>query len=242
TPGGNTGGQTDQNTDTDKDTAPETPGRPEGTATTGAFRVLSRWSTGFQAEITLTNTTDQTIRNWSVSFELPYEITNLWNGVIVSHENGVYTVQNAGYNLELLPGGSVTLGFCANAETESLTEPAHYTLIQPPAKPVEQTYEVVYRVHSGWEAAFNGQIEIRNLSSEELWDWTLEFDSDQNFDRFWNAELVSHEGSRYVIRHKGYNASIGAGQTLVLGFEASRSRTGLGGEPGSFRLTATGRR
>ncbi len=33
-----------------------------------------------------------------MAFDLPYDIVNIWNGVTVSNENGIYTVKNAGYN------------------------------------------------------------------------------------------------------------------------------------------------
>ncbi len=144
---------------------------------------------------------------------MPYEITNLWNGVITSHENGVYTVENTGYNREISPGESVTFGLCVNAETETIAEPTYYTLIEKPAKTVEQDNEIAYKVNSDWGTAFSGQFEISNLSSKEIFDWTLEFDCDHNFIRFWNVESISHKGNHYVIRNKGYNASIRSGQT-----------------------------
>lgn len=230
---------TDEDTDEeiDKSTGEGAGDRREGTIE-GAFRVVSHWDTGFSGEITLTNTTDEVIHNWVVAFDLPYEIVNIWNGIIASHENGVYTVQNAGYNWDIEPGESVTFGFYANAETETITEPTYYALIKKPAKTVKQNYKTVYKVNSDWGTAFNGQIEISNVSSEDILDWTLEFDCDQNFNQFWNAEIVSHKGNHYIIKNKGYNAVIRAGQTLVLGFEASSGSAGSSCEPMNYKLTA----
>ena len=182
---------------------------------------MAHWNTGFTGEITLTNTTDEVIHNWVVAFDLPYEMRGIWNGVIVSHENGTYTIQNAGYNWDIAPGESVTFGFYTHAETETITEPAYYTLIEKPMQTVHQKYQIAYRVNSDWKDAFNGQLEISNSSQEEIYDWTLEFDSSHHFNQFWNAEIVSHEGNHYVIKNRGYNAVIGAGQTLILGFTAS---------------------
>ncbi len=207
----------------------------------GAFRVVAHWNTGFTGEITLTNTTDEVIHNWVVAFDLPYEMRGIWNGVIASCENGVYTIRNAGYNWDIAPGESVTFGFYTHAETETITEPTSYTLIEKPAQPVNLKYEIAWRVNSDWKTAFNGQFEISNRSQEEILDWTLEFDSPHHFDQFWNAEIVSHEGDHYVIKNRGYNAAVGAGQTLILGFHAgciSGDPIGSGREPVNYKLTA----
>lgn len=96
--------------------------------------------------------------------------TNIWNGVIASYENGIYTVQNAGYNWDINPGQSVTFGFNADAETEKVIEPIQYNMVDIPADDVIQDYEIVYQVISDWETAFSGQIEIRNLSTEDIYD------------------------------------------------------------------------
>ncbi len=222
--------------DEGKEEDTETEDKHEGTME-GTFKVNSHWNTGFSGEITLKNTTDEVIHNWVVAFDLPYDIVNIWNGVIDSYEDGVYTVKNSGYNWDIQPGESVTFGFNANAETETITEPTYYTLIEKPAKVVEEDYEIVYKVNSDWGTAFNGQLEISNVSSGEIFDWILEFDSEHNFNQFWDAEIVSHEGNHYVIKNKGYNVTIGAGQTLTLGFEASRGSEDSSQEPTNYNLT-----
>ncbi|MCM1186213.1 MAG: cellulose binding domain-containing protein [Lachnoclostridium sp.] len=96
----------------------------------GTFKVTAHWNTGFNGEIALTNTTEEAIHNWVVAFDLPYEIENIWNGRIVSYKDGVYTIQNAGYNGDIEPGKSVTFGIYVNTETENITEPAYYTLVE----------------------------------------------------------------------------------------------------------------
>lgn len=204
----------------------------------GAFRVVSHWSTGFNAEITLTNMTEETIHDWEVVFDLPYDIESVWNGVMVSHENGVYTVRNAGYNWDIQPGESVTFGFCVTAETETVTEPTAYALVERQVGGVEGDFEVTYKVHSDWGTGFNGQIEIRNLSAKAVQDWTLEFDCAYTFTQFGNGEIISHEGDHYIIKNKGYNATIETGQTLVLDFTADCGDAGSGVEPTGYRLHA----
>lgn len=202
----------------------------------GMFRVVTHWNTGLSGEITLTNTGAEVIHDWVVAFDLPYDIVDIWNGTIVSYENGVYTVQNAEYNWDINPGESVTFGFIVNAETETIVEPTYYELVEKTVNTVIQDYKIAYEVNSDWETAFNGQIEISNESSEEIVDWVLEFDSNHSFSEFWDAEIVSHEGNHYVIKNKGYNARIGAGETLALGFEAICGSAGSSEEPYNYNL------
>lgn len=216
----------------DKDVEDSRKGTIEGT-----FRVISHWNTGFNGEITLTNTTDEVIHNWVVAFDLPYEIENIWNGRIASYKDGVYTIQNAGYNWDIEPGKSVTFGIYVNTETESIAEPTYYALVKNQEKPTKQNYKIDYRVNGNWATAFNGQIEISNLSAGEMFDWILEFDCDNHINQFWNAQIISHKGKHYIIKNKGYNAVIGAGQTLVLGFEANSGSAGINCEPTNYTLT-----
>ncbi len=72
------------------------------------------------------------VYDWAVAFDLPYDIVNIWNGVTVSNENGIYTVKNAGYNSDIKPGQSVTFGFNADAVTEKIIGPTKYNLVEMP--------------------------------------------------------------------------------------------------------------
>lgn len=112
--------------------------KQENNVLDGTFKVAAHWNTGFSAEITLTNNTDEVIHDWAVAFDLPYDIVSIWNGVIVSNEKGIYTVKNAGYNSEIKPGQSVTIGFNADAVTEKIIGPTKYNLIEMPSDDVTQ--------------------------------------------------------------------------------------------------------
>lgn len=134
----------------------------------------------------------------------------------------------------------MTFGFCVTAEAETVTEPTAYALVERQAGAVEEDFEVTYKVHSDWGTGFNGQIEIRNLSAKAVQDWTLEFDCVHTFTQFGNGEIISHEGDHYIIKNKGYNATIETGQTLVLDFTAECGDAGSGVEPTGYRLHAAG--
>ncbi len=208
-----------------------------GREVTGFFRVVSQWDNAFNGEITLTNTSDEVLHNWVIDFDMPHEIVQIWNGEVSSYKDGTYTVKNAGYNWDINPGESVTFGFIANLDSETVVQPEKYYLVNVPNK-VEGGYQVTYKVNSDWETAYNGQIEVTNVTAENMLDWVLEFDYENTISQFWNAEIVSHEQNHYVIKNKGHNATIYGGQTMVLGFEAVGDKVDSGVEPKNYKLVS----
>jgi len=81
----------------------------------GEFTVTSDWGAGYCAEIVLTNNDSEPINNWTFNFDLEAEITSFWNvGSWSGNQSQGYTSADAGWNSVISPGGSVTLGYCAN--------------------------------------------------------------------------------------------------------------------------------
>jgi chitinase len=78
-------------------------------------------------------------------------------------------------------------------------------------------------VRDDWGAGFVADVSITNNGSATTSGWQLEFDLDANITNIWNAEIVSHVGSHYVIRMASWNAKIAPGGTITFGFQASGS-------------------
>lgn len=72
------------------------------------------WGTGFVMEVKIRNTGTTPINGWVLEFDLDADITNLWNGVIVSRVGKRYTVRAAAWNQVIPAGGEVGFGFVAN--------------------------------------------------------------------------------------------------------------------------------
>jgi cellulose 1,4-beta-cellobiosidase len=74
--------------------------------------VASQWSTGFTANVTVTNNGTATSNGWKVTWTWGggQQITNAWNGV-ESHSGQSETVTNASYNGSIAPGGNTSFGF-----------------------------------------------------------------------------------------------------------------------------------
>jgi aryl-phospho-beta-D-glucosidase BglC (GH1 family) len=100
---------------------------PAGASPAINFAVVNDWGTGFQAQITITDNLSTPVNNWALSFNFDHAITDLWNGTFTSHTGNEYVVENAGYNADIAPGSSVTIGFTGSPGNVS-DQPTGYDL------------------------------------------------------------------------------------------------------------------
>ena len=75
------------------------------------YRILAEWSSGFTAEVTLTNDTSEVIEGWSVSWSYTdgSTVPQAWNGVLSG--GSPYVVANAAHNGTISPNRSTSFGF-----------------------------------------------------------------------------------------------------------------------------------
>ncbi|NJL22285.1 MAG: hypothetical protein HC895_18030 [Leptolyngbyaceae cyanobacterium SM1_3_5] len=78
---------------------------------------------------------------------------------------------------------------------------------------------VDFSVASDWGVGFSANLSIANNSTSSLNGWTLEFDAPFTITEIWNAEIVSRQGNRYVVRNTSWN------RTLVPNSSASLDST-----------------
>jgi hypothetical protein len=75
------------------------------------------WSSGFEADYTVTNHTNTTINSWSLTFDLPAgeTVSGAWNGTLTSSGNH-YTITSPSWASPLAPGASAAVvGMDVNA-------------------------------------------------------------------------------------------------------------------------------
>ena len=119
-------------------TAPATPsgpaGRGDGPVCSVAYRVINQWDVGFQADVTIRNTTAAAVDGWRLvwRFGNGQRVTQLWGGVVTLTGTTV-TVRNAAYNGALAPGASATVGFTASRDGANPT-PAGFSLNGDPCQ------------------------------------------------------------------------------------------------------------
>ena len=95
-----------------------------------------------------------------------------------------------------------------------------------PNPPLSGGIAVTYSQTSDWGTGFNGDLKITNGGTTPISGWTMEFDMAANIVTIWNAEIVSHVGTRYVIRNAAWNGTLAAGAEISFGFQAD----GIAGE------------
>ena len=82
-----------------------------------------------------------------------------------------------------------------------------------------------YAVTSDWNSGFVGNMVLAG-GERGLNGWTMNFDADFAITNIGGAEIVSHVGTRYVLRDLGWNAAVAAGGSIGIGFLASSAGTG----------------
>ncbi|MEM6663788.1 MAG: cellulose binding domain-containing protein, partial [Pseudomonadota bacterium] len=80
---------------------------------------LDDWGSGFVARFNFTPDTAVS-GGWVARIATTANVTNVWNGDIVSHENGVLTIQNASWNGSIAAGQTIEVGFQGSGSSTGL--------------------------------------------------------------------------------------------------------------------------
>jgi aryl-phospho-beta-D-glucosidase BglC (GH1 family) len=94
--------------------------------------------------------------------------------------------------------------------------------------------DVTFTKVSDWGTGFTANMAIKNNGASAINGWKLEFDFTPNIDSIWNAKLLSHVGSHYVLQDMGYNAAIAPGATASFGFNGSPGN--LASQPSGYTI------
>lgn len=181
-----------------------------------AFTLSGFWNGGYTADITIQNNGEVPIENWYLKLEFGDEIANIWNASICESEGGMIVIKNDEWNQNIPAGDSVQFGFCA--ANDFCTFPEKYELISASEEVLEEDYIIDYCVDSEWENGFNGRILITNNAEYVIEDWLLTFDFKRNISNIWGANIEAVDKGKYTVKNAGYNANIGAGETVSFGF------------------------
>lgn len=91
------------------------------------YEVVCDWGTGFNANITITNNTEENLVDWFLEFDYSRSINEIWNANIDSYEDNHYVIHNAGFNSIINAGNSITFGFSGTYGSSS-DIPHNYSL------------------------------------------------------------------------------------------------------------------
>lgn len=214
---------------------------------TYAFQVTITDPTGLSTTSNLTVTVAQTLTAVKVSpatatvdagASVPFSAQGLdqfgspmanppaWTWSVAS---GGGTVSGAGVYSAPDTAGSATV----QAAAAGLSGSSSVT-VKLPNSPGTAYASAAFSVIEDWGSGFTGNVALTNSSATAIQGWTLEFDFGANVTEIWNATIVSHVGTHYVIRDAGYNAAIAPGQTITFGFNGQPG--GSGSVPTSYVL------
>ncbi|MSS63425.1 DUF3289 family protein [Velocimicrobium porci] len=117
----------------------------------------------------------------------------------------------------------------------TITTPTNCKLLMNRYQADEEDFEITYRTTSDWKDAFNGEISIKNNTSQSIEGWQLEFDFSKEISNFWTAKILFHEGNHYIIRNDEWNSVIKPNAVIRLGFEGKPGN--VSEEPQNYKLT-----
>lgn len=93
------------------------------------YVINSDWNSGFSGNIVITNNSEEVLEDWSLEFDFDRNINSVWDGEIVTNEENHYVIRNAGYNSNIKPGQSVSIGFLGGSGKVD-AEPTEYKLFE----------------------------------------------------------------------------------------------------------------
>lgn len=168
--------------------------------------VVSSWSGHANIELVFTNTGDKPICNWNYTFEYLYNIENPYNCSVVEHEGDLYTITNAGWNKDINPGASVTIGFTASSNDGSDIEymPSFYLLNNAKVVLPEGSLSVDYVEYSDWASGSSGALILTNKTGSSIGDWTITFSANRSITAAYNVSFADNGDGTYSISGSNY--------------------------------------
>lgn len=200
------------------------------------YSFTNHWSDKYQGSIFVKNTGEEIIHDWCLAFVSDTSIEQIWNGVIENYDN-IVLIHNKTYNQDILPGETVEVGFIETSEEAVV--PDKFELISEPSESPSENYSTEFKVLQDWGTGYNATLTITNLSENVLEDWSLEFDWDKKIDTIWDAEIVDHSESHYIITNATYNQNIEPGESVEIGLQNNFSGN-IETQPGNVTLTEYG--
>ena len=102
---------------------------------------VSSWDTTTQAEFTITNTSEESVKGWILELTFPMEVStsNIWNAVDLTSENiasDTLIIANQAYNSSIDSGETITFGVILEGTEFAPTAPVNVTLVVEPEEEI----------------------------------------------------------------------------------------------------------
>ncbi|SFR71765.1 cellulose binding domain-containing protein [Anaeromicropila populeti] len=179
------------------------------------FSLNNQWENEFQGELEIKNTGQETMENWYLMFEWNGEISSIWNGDIVNHQDGIYILKNAGWNQDIQAGETVVVGFSGVTEGE-IVLPTAYGIPTQRVTADSSDYQITLEYSSVWESGYQASLTITNLTEKTLADWSVSFEFGNEITSAINGVIQEQTGHNYVIQHSTYEKNIEPGSSVTV--------------------------
>ncbi|MCQ2536910.1 MAG: endonuclease [Lachnospiraceae bacterium] len=177
---------------------------------------VSSWGDMVQTTITVSNISDKAIKSWKANVYMNGEIQQIWSADLLGEVEGGYVIGCPAWKQNLEVGESYTFGVIVKKNAEELQISA-VELVSEEKETEAANYNVSFNKNA-WSYGFNGEVVIKNIGEAAIANWTIEFDYADEITNIWNAVIVSHEGTHYVITNAGWNSTIYANGAVSFGF------------------------
>lgn len=92
---------------------------------------------------------------------------------------------------------------------------------EPPI--VENGLTAEMKVYSEWGTGYNAEIVIKNDTEQVFNSWKISIETPDTIENLWNGTFIKNDTNTYVITNAAYNGTILPGQSVSIGFIATKS-------------------
>ncbi len=184
------------------------------------YAVTNEWFGNQNVNVTLTNTSSESILNWALGYDATGEISGIWNGYVYSKSEEDYIIKNSGYNYEIEPFQSVNFGYTLSGN--DLETPEKFELC---SKRVDKSdgYNVKLNVTEDWGDVFQAELIVTNTSDAPIEAWKVDFDSNFEITNLWNDKIIESDDAGYSVASCMWTNPIASGDSASIGFTASKA-------------------
>ena len=186
------------------------------------YEVTGYWEGGYNVVIKIKNTSENPIKNWILEMDSTDEMVDLYNAQVFENENGKKSICGQNWNQDIESNKEVRFGYTVRTEYVEPPKMCHVYSLSDLVD--DNLFETEFYREPIWDNGFTGYLILKNTSDEEIIDWTLEFEFEEEIDELWNACILEHEGHQYVITNAGYSKNILPNDQIVIGFNVRNSR------------------
>ncbi|MCC8432068.1 cellulase family glycosylhydrolase [Reyranella aquatilis] len=138
-------------------------------------------------------------------------------GVVLSNAVGATITRATGT-------GTIVDDDTATTTTTTPTTPT------PPTDPTTPSsgsgdLEAMFAIVNSWSGGFNGSVTLENDGTAAVTGWQVKIETTNQITDLWNAVIVSHDASGYVIGNAAYNGTIAQDGETSFGFVATGAQS-----------------